>query len=231
MIAKIHGVLDALEGSTALVRLDNTGGGGLTYEVLVPAFTAARLAGLRGQPVTLHTFHFIESQGQGTTMIPRLAGFLTLEDRAFYALFTTCKGIGNKRALRAMALATPQIAAAIADRDLALLQTLPEIGRRTAETIVATLRGKVDAFVSAAAYGGQGAAAGAGAGTGTPGAAGPGPLSPQRAMAREALEVLLQFGEARLAAMNWIDQALGEDPPPRDVQTLIARVYQIKAGG
>ena len=106
-----------------------------------------------GQTLTLNTFHFIEMQGQGTTAIPRLAGFTTAQDRRFYELFTTVKGIGNKRALRAMALESAQIAAAIADRDLALLQSLPEIGRRTAETIVATLSGKVDAFVSAAAYG------------------------------------------------------------------------------
>jgi holliday junction DNA helicase RuvA len=225
MIVKIQGVLEGLEGSSALVRLEGgsaPGCGGLTYEVLVPAFTAARLGDRVGQAVTLHTFHFIESQGQGTTMIPRLAGFLTVEDRDFYELFTTCKGIGNKRALRAMALDTAQIAGAIADRDLALLQSLPEIGRRTAETIVATLRGKVDAFVSAAAF-----APGA---VGKNGAAAPAP-SPQRAMAREALEVLLQFGENRVQAMNWIERALGENSPPRDVQTLIGRAYQIKAGG
>jgi holliday junction DNA helicase RuvA len=215
MIAKIAGILEAIEGSTALVAMP----GGLTYQVLLPAFTAARLAGSLGQPVTLHTFHFIESQGQGSTAYPRLAGFTSVIDRRFYELFTTVKGIGNKRALRAMALDTAQIAAAIADRDLALLQSLPEVGRRTAETIVATLSGKVDAFVSAAAYAPA---------PGTPAVGQPGAT---QGLARQAMEVLLQLGENRTQAVMWIDQALREEDRPTDVQALIQRVYQIKAGG
>ena len=39
------------------------------------------------------------------------------------------------------------IAAAIAEKDIDLLKSLPEIGKRTAETIVAELHGKVDRFV------------------------------------------------------------------------------------
>jgi Holliday junction DNA helicase RuvA len=217
MIARIHGILEEIEGSTALIRLNE----GVTYQVLVPAYTAARLGASIGQDVTLYTFHFIESQGQGMTMIPRLAGFLTPQDRRFYELFTTVKGIGNKRALRAMSLDTGRIAAAIADRDLAMLQSLPEVGRRTAETILATLSGKVDAFVSAAAFAGTPIKSGA-----------PTETSGGGAMAREALEVLLQLGENRTQAVVWIDQAL-RDPKdrPRDVQDLIQRVYRIKAGG
>ena len=86
-------------------------------------------------------------------MIPRLAGFLSVEDRAFFELFTTCKGIGNRKALRAMSLDVGQLAGAISDRDIALLQTLPDIGRRTAETIIATLHGKVDRFLNHRGFG------------------------------------------------------------------------------
>jgi Holliday junction DNA helicase RuvA len=217
MIARITGTLEAIEGGSALVRV----GEGLTYQVLVPAYTAARLGASVGRSITLQTFHFIESQGQGMTMIPRLAGFTGEQDRRFYELFTTVKGIGNKRALRAMALETSQIAGAIADRDLALLQTLPEIGRRTAETIVATLSGKVDGFVAAAASAAAGQA-GAPA-TSLPGTAG--------GLTRAAMEVLLQLGENRNEALAWIEQALRDEKDrPRDVQDLIQRVYRIKAG-
>ncbi len=250
MIARITGILDRIDTGSVLIRLDM----GLSYEVLVPAYTAGRLQGRLGQPLTLHTFHFIESQGQGTTSYPRLAGFLTAADRKFYELFTTCKGVGNKRALRAMALATPQIAGAIVDRDLAMLQSLPEIGRRMAETIVATLTGKVDAFLSpldseglpdeAPAEAGplattpaqgkgtpraQGTPAGEGAevsgATGGSGGGRPG------AMAREALEALLALGENRVQAMNWIEQALREKNRPTDASQLLQRVFQIKGSG
>ena len=39
MIARIHGLLEQIENSAALLRCE----GGLTYEVLLPAYTAARL--------------------------------------------------------------------------------------------------------------------------------------------------------------------------------------------
>lgn len=217
MISEIQGILRGVEGGAASVRV----GEGFTYEVLVSTFTAARLGDSIGQQVTLYTLYYLESQNQGATLLPRLAGFLTPDDRRFFELFTTTKGIGNRKALRAMTLSTDQIAAAIADRDLPLLQSLPEVGRRTAETIVATLYGKVDRFVSAAAFGPP--AGGTAVATASGGA---------RALAREALEVLMQLGENRTQALAWIDEALRDETlgeRPADVQDLVARVYRIKA--
>jgi len=217
MIAGLTGVLESIQEGVARVR---PSGGGLTYHVLLPAFAAARLGGSIGQTTELYTLSFIESQGQGATMIPRLAGFLSEEDRTFFELFTTCKGIGNRKALRSMALDTGQLAAAIADRDVALLQSLPEIGRRTAETIVATLHGKVDRFVSRRAFApAQAAAQGDVDGTS------------DTARGRQALEVLLQLGENRAQAVDWIDQVMRRtDETPGDVQALIGAVYRLKAG-
>lgn len=213
MIARIEGVLESIAGSVLLVRP----AGGLVYEVMVSAYAAARLGGSIGQPVTLHTLHYLESQNQGASFQPRLAGFLTREDREFFELFTSVKGIGNRRALRSMTLASDQIAAAIAERDLAMLQSLPEIGRRLAETIVATLHGKVDRFISLSppSAGGKPSSA-----------ASPAP----RTLTRDALDVLVQLGENRAQALAWIDQVLRDAPddPPTDTQDLIARVYRLK---
>ncbi|MEO1235754.1 MAG: Holliday junction branch migration protein RuvA [Planctomycetota bacterium] len=148
MIARLDGTLTEVRGDAALVDP----GFGLVYEVLLPAFAATRLAASEGRAVTLHTLEFVESTAQGATMFPRLAGFLTADDKAFFELFVTCKGIGHKRALRAMVLDTATLAGAIADRDAKLIQTMPEVGKKLAETIVVTLRDKVEHFVSAAAY-------------------------------------------------------------------------------
>ncbi|MCX5659292.1 MAG: helix-hairpin-helix domain-containing protein [Planctomycetota bacterium] len=219
MICKIHGLLEAIEDNTAMIRTP----GALTYEVMVSAYTAARLGGSIDQEITLFTLHYLEGQNQGATMYPRLAGFLDPADREFFELFTTTKGIGNKRALRAMTMATGQIAMAIADRDLSTLQTLPEVGRRTAETIVAALHGKVDRFVGAASGAGDAKAAGI-----------PGAPMPTSAVSREAVEALVQLGEVRQQALNWVDQVMrlaGEKDRPKDASDLIARVYRIKAGG
>jgi Holliday junction DNA helicase RuvA len=212
MIARIEGTLESMAGDAALIAPGN--GGGLTYRVLVPAYATAELATRVGETVTLHTLVYFESHGQGATMIPRMLGFTSEQDRAFFELFTTCKGIGQRKALRAMTLRTDQIAAAIADRDVSMLQTLPEVGKRTAETIVATLHGKVDPFVSAATYGGGDAKA-----------------APVGGVARETLEVLMQLGENRTQAIKWIDQAMRDpDDRPADVEELVKRVYAIKSG-
>jgi len=223
MIAKIDGTLEAVESGHAQVALP----GGITLEVLLPAFTVARLHMSTGQPVTLHTILFFESQAQGATMIPRLAGFASGQDRAFYQLFITCKGIGHRRALRAMTLSSEIIAAAIADRDIATLQSLPEIGKRTAETICATLHDKVDAFAAVGATGAGGAGA---SDSGATEAAG---TAPRRggALSKAALDVLLQLGENRAEAIGWIDRALAQDDPPKDEEALIAAVYRMKASG
>lgn len=221
MISRIVGQLDSIQSDKAIVDP----GQGLVYEVMLPAFAATRLSMKTGQTITLHTFQFIESTAQGATMFPRLAGFLTEQDKQFFELFVTCKGIGHKRALRAMILDTNTLASAIADRDVKLIQTMPEVGKKLAETIVVTLRDKVEHFVSAAAYpsapgsevsDGEPPAEGVSGGGGT--------------LAREALEVLIQLGENRTQAVQWIDRVMLQDDPPQDVQDLVAAVYQVKAG-
>ncbi len=217
MIAKIEGILESIDADKAYLKLPD----GLTYEVLLPAYTSARLSGSIGRDVTLHTLHYLEAQAQGATIFPRLAGFLSVTDKQFFELFVTCKGIGHRRALRAMTLSTAQIAGAIADRDLALLQSLPEVGKRTAETIAVTLKGKVDRFIDALPAGAIGAD---GEPVTTPAGA-PGSL------ARDALHVLLQLGENRVQATNWIDRALSSDDAPKDAEALVAEVYRIKGGG
>lgn len=199
---------------------------GLCVEALLPTFALTRLTDRVGQSITLYTITYLESQNQGASFVPRLAGFLSPSDRAFYELFITTKGIGNRKALRALAMPAAQIAAAIADRDTKTLQALPEIGKRTAETIVVTLKDKVDRFVSEATYSRQP--------TGDSSSASQDVTESALAggkLAREALEVLLQLGENRQDAIMWIDKVLSRDESPRDTEALIAAVYQIKAGG
>ena len=116
-----------------------------------------------------------------------------------------------------MVLDTATLAGAIADRDAKLIQTMPEVGKKLAETIVVTLRDKVDGFVSQAAYPeAKNAQNGAGPVGGT--------------LARDALEVLMQLGENRAQAVQWIDRALNTEEPPADVQELVAQVYRLRAG-
>ena len=191
MITRLEGRLERVADGRAEVRC-----GSLCYEVLVPAFDEMRLGAVVGETIELHTLHYLESPNQGTTFLPRLIGFASPEHRAFFELFTTVKGIGPRRALRAMQLAPGVIAEAISERDVNLLKTLPEVGKKIAETLVLELRDKVAPFVGAAAGPSRGAAT----------------SDPRLSLARDAIAVLTQLGESPVAARQLAERALRADP-------------------
>lgn len=211
MINRIEGqLLEVTTDGRALLRCDH-----LTYELFVPGADQQRLASTIGQTVLFHTLNYLESQNQGASYIPRLIGFASPDDRAFFELFTTVKGIGNRKALRALQLPFPTVAAAIAQRDLDLLKSLPEIGKRTAETIVAELHGKVDQFVELKPIPGD-------ASTAT------GPHTVKNALIRDAVAVLTQLGEQKLIARQLVDRALAADPTIESAEVAVAAAFRLK---
>lgn len=143
MIVRITGRVESASGVSVVLAIEGSAGG-VAREVLVPAVLAERLAGRVGEVVTLHTIEYLESRDQGASFTPRMVGFETPGERRLFELLTTVKGIGNRKALRAMAMEAGVIARAIASRDAATLVRLPEVGKRLAETIIAELDGKLD---------------------------------------------------------------------------------------
>jgi len=143
MISRIEGVLEDVVDGVAEVRV----GDGVIYELLVPACDAGELTMRQGTRVPFFTLHYLEGQGQGSHFVPRLIGFSSREQRAFFELLTTVKGIGNRKALRAMQVSHARMAEAIASGDAKFLSTLPEIGKRTAESTIVELKGKLDPFL------------------------------------------------------------------------------------
>jgi Holliday junction DNA helicase RuvA len=143
MIARIAGQLLDLQDQEALIQ---PSGSSLGYQVLLPAFLATELAPLLGQPVQMHTIEYLENQGNGSSYIPRLIGFLTPAQLAFFELLTTVSGVGNRKALRALAVKPEVFARAIHEKDVKFLATLPEIGKRMAERLATELQGKADAY-------------------------------------------------------------------------------------
>jgi holliday junction DNA helicase RuvA len=142
MICAIEGELTQMRDGVAQIRVP----GGLVYEVHIPVYAQGRLEGEVGKAVSLCTRHYLESQAQGAVLVPRLVGFRSADERAFFELLTTVKGLGSKRAMRALAEPPFEVASAIARRDHRALQKLPEIGKRLAETIIVDLADKVSRF-------------------------------------------------------------------------------------
>ncbi len=146
-------MISALSGD--LVRVENhlvhLQAGPIVYEVLIPASDVETLRAAVGSPITFHTIFYLEGSAGGGNLDPKLIGFLRPEDKQFFNLFTTVKGIGPKTALRALSVPVGDIAAAIEGRDSRFLVKLDGIGKRTAELIIAELAGKVGKFAVSSA--------------------------------------------------------------------------------
>lgn len=205
MIARLEGTLESIEGSSAYLR-----SGHFLFEVLVPAADQMRLSAAVGETIAFHTLFYLESQGQGASFIPRLVGFGSPADRDFFELFTTVKGIGNRKALRALQMPFGDVARAIAERNVDLLVSLPEIGKRTAEAIIVELKGKIESFVK------SGFSSNASAGA---------PGSP---LLNDAVAVLVQLGEPRHIARQLAERALAADPAITTPDSLVAAAYRLK---
>ncbi len=207
MISRIEGELVAAGEGRVELRC-----GAITYALLVPASDDEHLAGRVGERLCFHALQYLESQGQGASFVPRLLGFASADARAFFELMTTVKGLGSRKALRALRLPYQAVAAAIARKDIALLTTLPEIGRRTAETIVAELHGKVDRFTEA----------------GPDDALAVGDV-PEGTIVQDALAALTQLGEPKLHARRLIERALADDPTLDSADALVSAAYRVRA--
>lgn len=209
VIAQIDGELESMTDGSAFVRT-----GDIVYELLVPASDQMRLAASVGERMQFFTLHYLEGQGQGSSFWPRLIGFSTREDREFFGLFTSVKGIGNKKALRALQLPIAVVAEAIANGDTTTLRALPEIGKKTAETIVLELKDKMNRFL----------------GTHSIVEAKPGDVAKSR-ITSDATTVLLQLGENRVHARALVDRALAADPTLDTADAVVTAALALRAMG
>lgn len=199
MIARLEGILESVDpAGLAVVWPGESRAAGVAYEVMVPASSVPLLSLRVGQRVGLRTFQYLEQQAQGASFLPRMVGFVSEDDERLFELLTKVKGLGVKRALRAMAAPSGDIAMAIAGGDVAGLKGLPEIGKKLAETIILELKDKVGSLSLGATFGGGAAA---------PSAAGKGD-SPSLDAARQAVEALVRLGEDRAEAESRVRRVL-----------------------
>lgn len=207
MIARLTGLLVQLGEGRMLLDRDGVG-----YEVLIPHYAMGELSACRGREVTLHTLQFLEGTATTGPLVPRLVGFPYPEDREFYRLFVDVRGLGPRKALRAMTIPPRQMASWIEAGDVRSLARLPGVGPRTAEHIVATLRGKLEAFALAGAA-----------------------VPPEQAIEwteaqRAALEVLVQWGDSRADVERWLQRAAQLHPQADTPDEWVRLAYRIKTG-
>ena len=113
------------------------------YEVLLPAFVMDTLGGKKiGDSVSVYIYyHQTERQPK-----PTLIGFNLEAEKEFFQYFISVEAIGPIKAAKALTISIREIARAIETNDVGTLKQLKGIGTRTAQKIVATLKGRVEKF-------------------------------------------------------------------------------------
>ena len=206
MISALTGELRRVDEDRVHVQV-----GPLLYELLVPAADVNMLRSGVGQEMTFHTIFYLEGDAGGGNIEPRLFGFLRPEDRSFFQLFITVKGIGPRKALRVLILPVGQIAQAIESKDTRLLCELPQIGKRMAELVVAELAGKVQHFATPHE-------------TARPGAA----VAKRSDIEEDAIAVLVSLGERRSDAEHLLDRAKHADPTVKTTNELVSAMLRMR---
>jgi len=175
MIALIEGIIISIDpdDGLALVKVGQVG-----YQIMLPAYCISELSSKVGSEISLRTMEYYEGTLGGGNLIPRLVGFQSLAERDFFTKITSVKGVGIKKALRCLTIPIATIALAIEENDEKILSTLPGIGKRTAQLIIAELKGKLQSFTAGAQI--------------TPAS-----IGALKAFQAEALEILIAWGEKR----------------------------------
>ncbi len=137
MISHLRGVLARKDEVASSVELDV---GGVWYEVELPAFVWRGLEDTPvGEKLELETYYLVTANAP----IPRLIGFQRVVEREFFKKLIGVPNVGATTAAKALVVSVSTVARWIEEGDTASLSRLPGIGKRTADTLVAQLRGKV----------------------------------------------------------------------------------------
>lgn len=203
MISKVSGKLTNIGEEKITVSLPNN----ISYDIFIPRFLFKHLLGKIGQEIDFYTYHYLEGGVGGGTIIPRLVGFISVEEREFFEKFITVPDIGVKKALRSFVIPTAEIASAIENAELKTLEKLPGIGRRSAQKIVAELKGKVAKYALIKVPVGASV-------TAEPG------------LKEEVTDVLLQLGYSAKEAEGMIEKALSANPSLDNAEDVLQAIYR-----
>ena len=210
MINYLKGIIRRIHKDEARVVLDVKGVG---YELLLPYFVMRSLEEEErgeGDEVEMEIyFHASERQPR-----PVLVGFRKEFERTFFEKLIQVEDVGVSTAARALVFSISTIARAIEDGDTGLLVQMPGIGKRTADKMVATLRGKVAEWALLRDEGYTTV-----------------PTAPVRGDTQEeVVNVLVNLGHRRADALQKVEAAAKAVSNVRDPQELLREVFKMERG-
>lgn len=200
MIAHLQGRL--LEKGPQNVIVDV---GGVGYRVMIPVSTFYRL-GDEGSEVRLRVHTHVRED------VLQLFGFGSAREQRLFEKLIAVSGVGPRLALAILSgIEAPDLVTALRGGDVARLNRIPGVGKKTAERLVLELKDKVQAEPAA------------------DGEAAPPDPAPQ-GPAEDLVLALLHLGYSRPDAERGAERALGEGPDDR-FEDLLRRALQLLSGG
>jgi Holliday junction DNA helicase RuvA len=146
MIVQVAGKLITKE----LDRVEIFTNGGVAYELAVP-LSAFEVLPKVGEQCMLHTFLVVKEDGW------QLFGFTSAYERRVFQKVLLAKGVGPAVALGLLSsLTAERLVRAIREKDLAVLQSVPRVGRKKAEQMILDLADKMDQLLASGAESGVG---------------------------------------------------------------------------
>jgi Holliday junction DNA helicase RuvA len=201
MIAFLAGKLLEKEANTVIVDVAGVG-----YEMSIPLSTFYEI-GEVGTDVALRVYTHVREDAI------QLFGFKTVRERELFLHLIGVAGIGPKSAITALSgMSADEIIAAIRTNNLARLNSIPGVGKKTAERLVIELRDKIAKLSAVASVEIR-----------TEGAATSG-----ESIFDDAVSALINLGYPRTAAEKALKQAIQEGIEI-SVQKLLRRSLQILA--
>jgi len=143
MISIVTGTVRAIHIDRLIVEV-----GGIGLSVLVNPATSKSVT--LGSSVQLFTSLVVREDSL------TLFGFLSEQARGFFELVQTVSGVGPKVALSILSVLTPEdLARAIAQEDVAVIERVPGIGRKGAQRMILELKGKLSDLSASDTYRGH----------------------------------------------------------------------------
>jgi Holliday junction DNA helicase RuvA len=137
MIASLKGSLQSKKPEGLVIDVSGVG-----YHVAIPLCNLADIPEL-GDTVFLHTYTHVREDAL------QLYGFITEEDRSVFTKLISISGIGPKLGLTILSgMPVDRFVETVSNEDVALLSTIPGLGKKTASKIILELKGKLPSLDS-----------------------------------------------------------------------------------
>jgi Holliday junction DNA helicase RuvA len=205
MIAYLSGKLLEKEANSVIVDV-----GGIGYEVAIPLSTFYELGEI-GSEVELRIYTYVREDTLS------LFGFKTMREKELFLKLISVSGIGAKSGIGILSgMSADEIINAIRSNNLVRLNSIPGIGKKTAERIVIELRDKINTIA-------------AGSAELSPTTESP-TVSGKNDVYDDAVSALTNLGYQRQAAEKALNQAMQEGTE-MSVQKLLRRSLQLLAKG